>query len=123
MPLDRSITAAGTNTAVVARLDAVAAIASLSKQPFPQRSASQQRPATQKIVVAIGQAHHAVLVRVTLDQRANTRIEIEQEFPITVRAYHALNPEERSAAHAARDRQNPMKTARWVHHHVARGKA
>jgi hypothetical protein len=46
-------------------------------------------------------------------------VELEQHFAVTLVRHHALRPEERAHARAARHRVHAMQAARGVQHEIA----
>src|SRR6185312_7695910 len=83
--------------------------------------ASGVNPAAQEVVINAGQLHTCGWIGRSLIDLLNRGIEIEEQSALGIVAHHALDPEERSDARAARYGFDVVETRRGVNHHVARG--
>src|SRR5579863_7447206 len=82
---------------------------------------SHLRPSSQQVVINPRQADHYRIVRSFLRrQPLHIAVALKEQRTSAVVTHHALNPEKRRHAHAARDRRHMVQTRRRVKHHVPR---
>src|SRR5689334_12038485 len=74
--------------------------------------ASNLGPLAKEIVLYAGELDGAWMVGHVAVQPLNCHIEIEEQGPLCIVADHALNPEKRCGASAARDRPHVMQAGR-----------
>src|SRR4249919_3382786 len=76
------------------------------------------RPLAEQVVVHAGQLHESGVMGRFGANPLNRGVEVEEQRPLPVVSNHALNPEERADAYAARYRAHVMKTRRRIEHQM-----
>jgi hypothetical protein len=79
------------------------------------------RPHPQQVVIVPGQRHGLLALAVFGAHLLDGLVEAEQVLAMPLVRHHALRPEERRGAAAARHRVHAVQAARGVQHQVARG--